>query len=119
MEHERVEHAFDTKEAVVHFVVDHHDPQQLFQGDFREVVIRHYGDAGSHDVKILQFVEDAGVTLSDARARRRNNTRVAVAWVTPVNTRLLQVTSTNAGGCRGMPGDAGGCRGMPGDAGTP
>ncbi len=87
MEHERVESEFDAKEVAVHHVMDHYDPEQLFQGLFDDAVIRHYGDAGNHDVTVSQFVKDAGVTLEDVRARRAKKRQAVVDWLTPVKTR--------------------------------
>jgi hypothetical protein len=70
MKHERIEREFDTQEDAVRYVLDHHNVEQLFEGLFDDVVIRHYGDAGNRDATVLQFVKDTGVMLADAHARR-------------------------------------------------
>jgi hypothetical protein len=76
MEHEHeVRGGFATMADALTHVIDTHDPGQLFEGLYDDVVIRRYccdgADVRRHDdLDVLTCIKDAGMTLDDLLARK-------------------------------------------------
>ena len=89
MEHEHeVRGGFATMADALAHVIDTHDPGQLFEGLYDDVVIRRYccdgADVRRHDdLDVLTCIKDAGMTLDDLLARKARKRQAAVAWLTP------------------------------------